>query len=57
MAIKARRIFDTPSKPSGDDLRNKVEKKAYEIWQKKGCSHGADWSDWFEAEKAVKFGR
>lgn len=27
---------------------------AYEIWQKKGCSHGDDWADWFEAEKIVK---
>ena len=32
----------------------RVEKKAYELWQKKGCSHGNDWADWFEAEKAVK---
>jgi hypothetical protein len=49
----ARESKKVAGKSSSEDFRKKVEKKAYEIWQKRGCSHGSDWSDWFEAEKAI----
>lgn len=39
---------------SCDEFRSQVQKKAYELWQKRGCSHGNDWSDWLAAEKIVK---
>lgn len=38
------------------DLLTKVQSKAYELYEKRGCSHGNDWSDWFEAERQVKRG-
>lgn len=32
----------------------RVEKKAYELYEKGGCQNGHDWEDWFEAEKIVE---
>ncbi|MBI5415413.1 MAG: DUF2934 domain-containing protein [Candidatus Omnitrophica bacterium] len=32
----------------------RVEKKAYELYEKRGCRHGCDWQDWFEAERIVE---
>ena len=31
-----------------------VEKKAYELYEKRGCQSGHDCEDWFEAEKIVE---
>jgi hypothetical protein len=39
------------------DLRtyiNELNRRAYEIYQQKGSTHGHDWDDWFQAEKEVK---
>ena len=39
------------------DLRtyvNELNKRAYEIFQQRGSSHGHDWEDWFRAEREVK---
>lgn len=30
-----------------------VQKKAYELYEKRGCQPGHDWEDWFEAERTV----
>ena len=32
----------------------RVEKKAYELYQKRGCQNGHDCDDWFEAQKLVE---
>lgn len=32
----------------------RVEKKAYEIFQRRGCQNGHDLDDWLEAEKLVE---
>lgn len=32
----------------------RIEKKAYELYQKRGCEPGRDWEDWFEAERIVE---
>lgn len=34
-------------------LREQIEKKAYELFEQRGCSHGDDLKDWFEAEKLI----
>ncbi len=39
---------------SQEELHSLIEKKAYELFEKRGYSHGDDFSDWFEAEKLVK---
>lgn len=39
------------------DLRtyiNELNRRAYEIFQQKGSTHGHDWDDWFQAEKDIK---
>ena len=39
------------------DLRtyiNELNRRAFEIYQQKGATHGHDWDDWFQAEKEVK---
>jgi DUF2934 family protein len=33
--------------------RQMIEKKAYEIYEKRGREHGKDLDDWLEAEKIV----
>lgn len=36
----------------GSQERNAlIEKKAYELYEKRGRQHGLDWEDWLEAEK------
>lgn len=41
-------------KISHSELTSRIQKKAYDIYQKRGYSNGKDWSDWFEAERKVK---
>jgi len=39
------------------DLRtyiNELNRRAYEIFQQRGSTHGHDWEDWFLAEKEAK---
>jgi hypothetical protein len=31
-----------------------VEKVAYDLYEKRGCEHGRDMEDWFEAQKLVE---
>lgn len=35
-------------------LHQIVEKKAYEIYEKRGKEHGKDLDDWLEAERILK---
>ena len=32
----------------------KVEKKAYELYEKRGCQDGHDCEDWLEAERIIE---
>ncbi len=34
-------------------LREQIERKAYELYEKRGWGHGLDTSDWLEAERLV----
>jgi hypothetical protein len=34
--------------------QEKIAKRAYEKWLKRGCSHGCDMQDWMEAEAELK---
>ena len=34
-------------------IRQRIEKKAYEIFEKRGYAHGNDLQDWIEAEQIV----
>lgn len=44
-----------PQKWTGPNIfGERVEKKAYELYEKRGCQHGRDFDDWLEAEKIVE---
>ena len=30
-----------------------IRKKAYELYEKRGCQPGQEWEDWLEAERTV----
>jgi hypothetical protein len=36
-------------------LRERIEKRAHEIWLAAGCSHGDDLSHWLQAETEVLY--
>jgi hypothetical protein len=37
-----------------ESLHEMIEKKAYEIFEKRGGQHGRDLDDWLEAERIIK---
>lgn len=45
---------DKSSKSKSSDLQAKVQKRAYELYAKRGFSHGNDLADWLEAERQIK---
>ena len=36
------------------ELRALIEKKAFELFLNRGCSHGDDAGDWFKAEQELR---
>ena len=47
--------FQNPqNKKEEKDVKEEIQKKAYEFYQERGCVDGHDWDDWLEAEKIVK---
>jgi len=30
-----------------------IARRAYELFEKRGCEHGHDWEDWFQAESEL----
>ena len=42
---------------SSEELREKIQQKAYELFEQRGCEHGHDLEDWLEAERLVRSGR
>ena len=45
----------TTSQPchNSGDQEEQIRKKAYELYEEKGCQPGCEQENWFEAEKAV----
>jgi hypothetical protein len=37
-------------------MHDAVAKKAYELYEQRGCRHGRDQQDWLEAERLVRRG-
>lgn len=35
------------------DRNEKIQGRAYALWEKMGYPHGADWDHWFKAEQEV----
>jgi hypothetical protein len=40
-----------------DDHRDRVARRAYELYLSRGGSHGSDWEDWLAAERELMAGR
>jgi hypothetical protein len=36
-----------------DGMRERISRKAYELWQERGCRDGQDLEDWLDAEAIV----
>ena len=45
---------DVPLPLSQEEQHEKIARKAYELFERRGCEHGCDLQDWFEAEKIIK---
>jgi HSP20 family molecular chaperone IbpA len=48
----------TPTRPSEVEwairqIENQIARRAYELFQLRGCEHGHDWEDWFRAESEL----
>lgn len=39
------------SKQSLENKEENIRQKAYELFEKRGCQHGHDQEDWYQAEK------
>lgn len=37
--------------------QEEIEKRAYELYEKKGCQSGNELGDWLEAERLIKSGK
>lgn len=52
-----KKVFSSPQDVESGipccEARERIEKKAYELYEYRGCAHGHDWEDWFEAERIV----
>ena len=44
-------------KLSKEDLNARIQKKAKELWEQKGCVQNKDLEIWLEAERLVKSGK
>ena len=42
---------------NSENLQERIQKKAYELYEKRGCVDGNDLADWLEAERLVRAGK
>lgn len=54
MVARKKETTKKSSSTSPENCSMSIEQTAYELWQQRGCPHGSDWTDWFEAEKNMK---
>jgi hypothetical protein len=52
--LKKALSLDNENRVSREEFMQLVQKKAYEIYEKRGCTAGNDLEDWLNAEKLVK---
>jgi len=51
----AQRSTSSTSSPSGTQVsQDKIAMRAYEKWCQRGCPHGTDQQDWYEAEREIR---
>ncbi|MDO8602735.1 MAG: DUF2934 domain-containing protein [Candidatus Omnitrophota bacterium] len=56
MLKKLKKILslDNENRVSREEFMQLVQKKAYEIYEKRGCKSGNDLEDWLKAERLAK---
>ena len=47
----------SPSSPTPIDLDDQIRRRAYEIYQERGCTPGLENEDWLRAEHEVRNGK
>ena len=52
--IKKALSLDNEKRVSREEFMQLVQKKAYEIYEKRGCQSGNGLEDWLNAERLVK---
>jgi len=52
--LKKMLSLDNENRVSREEFMQLVQKKAYEIYEKRGCKSGNDLEDWLNAERLVK---
>ena len=52
--IKKALSLNNEKRISREEFMQLVQKKAHEIYEKRGCQHGNDLEDWLNAERLVK---
>jgi hypothetical protein len=59
-SLKQKEIETTDTKKQNQEesvgCNEAIQKKAYELYEKRGCCSGHDQDDWLEAEKTVTSG-
>ena len=56
MIRKLRKVLalDNENRVSREEFMQLVQKKSYELYEKRGCKPGNDLEDWLNAERLVK---
>lgn len=56
MLKKLKKILslDNENRVSREEFMQLVQKKAYELYERRGCTSGNDLEDWLNAERLVK---
>ena len=52
--LKKIMALDNENRTSREEFMQLVQKKAFEIYEKRGCKSGNDLEDWLNAERLVK---
>ena len=52
--LKKMLSLDNENRVRREEFMQLVKKKAYEIYEKRGCTSGNDLEDWLNAERLVK---
>lgn len=56
-ATKAKKTTSAKRQLNQEELNELIQKKAFELHEKRGNSHGSDFDDWLEAERIIKSGK
>jgi len=52
--LKKMLLLDNENRVSREEFMQLVQKKSYELYEKRGCQLGNDLEDWLNAERLVK---